>query len=457
MPPHTILRRSSILCLAILCAAGMVYYHLCIFVPRTLAIRSAQGFGGGYSFGADFYPIWLTSGEALRHHQDPYAPAMTRQIQIGLFGRPLDSSSLDSSSLDSSSLAAPADYRAFAYPAFADVLFWPSAVLPFSVARILLALILGAATLFSLFLWLHALGLSPGAGTLALMALLTLTSYTVLEGLFAAQLGLLAGFLLAASVATLVSGRLFLSGSLLALTLIKPQMMALVAAYLLMWCVYRWRARWRFLAGFLFVSLLLGGASLLIWPNWISEWLQVIAGYRQYSTPPLISYLLGGRIGLLLGPFLIGALVILAMVLAARMRVASPTSVKFSLTMCLLLTITVITLLPGHAVYDHIVLLPGILLIALSWPSFAEHRPLFRVLLCVTAFVVFWQWICAPVVIALQPVRSPHLFADVILLPIRTAASIPFAVFAVLGQMMWRDMHDKAVAGSTIKRSTINN
>jgi glycosyl transferase family 87 len=441
MPPHTILRRSSILYLAILCAAGMVYYHLCIFLPRTLAIRSAQGFGGGYSFGADFYPIWLTSGEALRHHWDPYAPAMTQQIQIGLFGRPLDSNSLDSSSL-----AAPTDYRAFAYPAFADVLFWPSAVLPFSVVRILLVLILDSATVFSLFLWLHALGLSPGPETLALTALLTLTSYPVLEGLFAAQPGLFAGFFLAASVATLVRGRLFFSGSLLALTLIKPQMMALVAAYLLMWCVYKWRARWRFLAGFLFVSLLLSAASLLIWPNWISEWLQVIAGYRQYSTPPLISYLLGGRIGPRLGPFLIGALVIGAIVLAARMRDASPTSAKFSLTVSLLLTITVITLLPGHAVYDHIVLLPGILLIALSWAGFAEHRPLFRVLLCVTAFVLFWQWICAPVVIALQPVLSPQSFADVVLLPLRTAASIPFAVFAILGQMTWREMRGKTVA-----------
>jgi len=139
------------------------------------------------------------------------------------------------------------------------------------------------------------------------------------------------------------------------------------------------------------------------------------------------------------------------------MREASPTSAKFSLTVSLLLTITVITLLPGHAVYDHIVLLPGILLIALSWPRFAAPRPLFLVLLCVTALVVFWQWICAPVVIALQPVLSPQLFADVILLPIRTAASIPFAVLAILGQMTWRVMHDKTVADQPIRRSAIKN
>jgi hypothetical protein len=55
-----------------------------------------------------------------------------------------------------------------------------------------------------------------------------------LEGLFAEQLGLLVGFVLAASFAALLRQRLVLSGSLLALTLIKPQMMALVAAYLLL-------------------------------------------------------------------------------------------------------------------------------------------------------------------------------------------------------------------------------
>jgi len=93
----------------------------------------ALGFGTGYSFGADFYPIWFTAREGLLHHRDPYSPEMTREIQIGLFGRPLDAQNP----------AAPIDYRTFAYPAFADSLLWPSAILPFSVVRTVLALILG--------------------------------------------------------------------------------------------------------------------------------------------------------------------------------------------------------------------------------------------------------------------------------------------------------------------------
>jgi len=79
----------------------MAYYHLMLFVPRAQEVRAALGFGTGYSFGADFYPIWFTAREGLLHHRDPYSPEMTREIQIGLFGRPLDAQNP----------AAPIDYR----------------------------------------------------------------------------------------------------------------------------------------------------------------------------------------------------------------------------------------------------------------------------------------------------------------------------------------------------------
>jgi len=277
--------------------------------------------------------------------------------------------------------------------------------------------------------------------------LLTLSSYAVLEGLFAEQMGLLVGFLLAASLAALIRRRLFLSGSLLALTLIKPQMVLLVAAYLLLWSLAQWRSRRRFVGGFFLTSVLLGGLPLLIWPRWIPEWLHVMFGYRQYSTPPLVSYVLGDQIGSRLGPFLVAALLVGGIAVAWRMRHASSTSTEFTLTVSLLLAVTTITLLPGHAVYDHVVLLPGIIFIALSWRTFAASSRLFRVVLGATALALFWQWICAPVVIALRPIVSPQLFDSTVLtLPIRTAGSIPFGVLAVLALMMWHGLHKKKVA-----------
>ena len=426
--PVTILWRQSVI---IVLSAGMVYYHLWLFVPRATEVRAAQGLGNGYSFGADFYPIWLTSRQGLLLHRDPYSAEMTRRIQVGLFGR-----ALDAGNPAAPAPPAPPDYRAFAYPAFADLLFWPLALLPFPVVRIGLAVILPAATALSVVLWLRAFRLRVSRVALASMMLLTLSSYVVLEGLFAEQTGLLVGFLLAASLAALVNGRLFLSGSLLALTLIKPQMTALVAAYLLLRSFGQWRVRRRFVGGFFSVTALLGGSSLLAWPHWIGEWLQVMFGYRQYSTPPLVSYLLGNQIGSRVGPVLIAALLVSAIALAWRMREALPASAEFALTISFLLAVTTITLLPGHAVYDHVVLLPGVILIALSWRGFAASSRLFRVVLVAAALALFWQWIVAPVVIAMRPILSPRLFfSDVLTLPIRTAGSIPFAVFALLALM----------------------
>jgi len=102
------------------CATSRIVHALLPPGPvptRVLEIRAAKGLGNGYSFGDDFYPIWLTSREALGWHRDPYSVEMTREIQTGLFGRPLDAHIPTDP---------PTDYRTFAYPAFTNLIFWPN-------------------------------------------------------------------------------------------------------------------------------------------------------------------------------------------------------------------------------------------------------------------------------------------------------------------------------------------
>jgi hypothetical protein len=188
-------------------------------------------------------------------------------------------------------------------------------------------------------------------------------------------------------------------------------------------------------------ALLLSTSSLLIWPHWVQEWLRVLIAYRRYATPPLVSYLLGNWIGTIL----LVALPASAILLSWRMRRVSPESGEFGLTFSLLLGITAVALLPGHAVYDHIVLLPGALVIAFSWRPLAANRPC-RIILTLTTLAVCWQWISAPLVIAAHPFLSHPLFASTVLtLPIRTAASIPFGVCALLGLLMWQLLRKKSL------------
>jgi hypothetical protein len=318
-------------------------------------------------------------------------------------------------------------------------------LLPFPVVRIGLAIVLASLTALSIPLWLRALGRRASLFLLAILILLTLSSYAVLEGLFAVQAGLLVGFLLAASFAALVNDRLFLGGSLFAFTLIKPQMSVVVAVYLLLWSFARWRERHNFTYGLLAWSALLGVCSLLVWPHWIPQWLRVLSGYGAYSTPPLISYSLGPRLGTQLEPFLMVALLGVAVILMWRMRAIPAASPSFVLTVSLLLALTSITLLPGHAVYDHIVLLPGILLILWTWRELVLSSRAFSVVLAAAALCLVWQWIVVLPLLGIRYLLSPDQFFSnsVFLLPLRAAASVPLALSAVLGYMMWKGIREK--------------
>ena len=405
-------------------AGSMLYYHLGLFIPRVLEQRAARGLGNGYAFGDDFYPIWLIARQWQVEHRDPYSSEMTRQIQVGLFGRPLDARNPTDPSVD---------YRQFAYPAFVELLLWPAASLDFPQLRLVLAVLLPVLTVMSLWFWILALNWRIHPLWFAVLALLALCNYQVLEALFAEQPGLIVGFLLAGAALALRRDRLSLAGALLALTLIKPQMTLLAAAYLLLWSMSD-RRRARLWAGFLSTTLLLMAASMWIWPRWLGQWLSVLLGYHRYATPPLVALLPGPQLGAYVGPAAILVLLGASAALAWRKRQASPESLDFWLTLSLLLAITSVCLLPGQAIYDHVILLPGIFLLLRYRRELRCAGRIPRILLAVGAVILFWPWAAAFGLIAVRHWLAAGTFdsSTVFALPIRTAASLPFAVLALL-------------------------
>jgi len=421
------------LCLALIGAASMIYYHEGFVMPRAVAVQTAQGLGNGYSFGNDFYQVWLTAREWRRDGRDPYSPEMTRDIQIGLYGRPLDSNRPGD----------PIDRRGFPYPAFVALLFWPTAEIPFPVVRGAVFCVLSALTLASVGLWLRAFGWRLGWRWIAIILLLTVCSYPALEGLFAGQLGLLVAFLLAASVLALRRQRFLLAGILMGLSAIKPQVTALAALYLLLWTFHDWRVRSHFWVGFFSTLTLLVGASLAVRPHWLQSWMGTVLAYRHYTMPPLVTEVLTSPLGpAFSGPatlLLTAASIVVAIALSWRNRAARFGSITFWLTLSLLLSITTITILPGQAVYDHLVLLPAILLLVRHQEELREAGSIPRLLLLVGALVLFWPWIAAFGLIVVHPLIPPAIFSStaVLSLPLRTSASLPFVVLALLG-WTWR-------------------
>ncbi len=412
------------LCLALLGAGSMVDYHLGLFVPRVLAARSAQGLGNGFSFGDDFYPIWLTTRQWHSVHRDPYSAAMTREIQTGLFGRALDATRPSDP---------PADYRTFAYPAFTDLVLWPSAEVGFPHLRVVLAVLLPLLTAASVWLWMLALDWRAGPVHFAILVLVMLCNYPVLEGFFAEQPGLIVGFLLASSALALRKKRLLPAGSFMALTLMKPQMTLLAIFYLLIWSLAE-RRRARFWVGFLATLLTLMSASLWIWPRWIGQWLKVIFEYPRYAMPALVSLLSGSALGGYVGPAALVGLLGVGVWLAWRNRRANSDSPDFWWTISLLLAITSVTLLPGQAIYDQVILFPAIMLVTKNARKLRGAGFVPRILLAAGAVVLFWPWVAAFGLIVARPLLPLAQFEStaIFALPIRTAASLPFAALALL-------------------------
>ena len=411
------------LCFAMAGAAAMLYYHWCIYVPSVLQARAAKGLGNGYSFGDDFYPVWLTARQWRVEHRDPYSAEMTREIQKGLFGRVLDARNPSDP---------PVEYREFAYPAFTNLLLWPTTALDFSTLRPVLAVVLTILTVLSLWQWLLAMQWRMHPLWFAVLVILAICNYPVLEALFAEQPGLIVGFLLASSLLALKRNRPLLAGVLLSLPLIKPQMTLLAIAYLLLWS-FSDRLRMRLGAGFLAMTILLVGASLWIWPHWIAQWMRILLGYHRYATPPLVTLLPGPTLGTYIGPAVTVGLLLLGAALAWQNRRKTVDSLDFWLTLSLLLAITSVTILPGQAIYDHIILIPGILLLLRYRRELLSTGPVPRTLLALGALVLFWQWIAALGVVAIHPwLNSARIESAAVNLPIRTAPSLPFAILALL-------------------------
>lgn len=426
-------RSALVLGLAVIGAASFLYYHQGLFMPRVVAVRVARGLGNGYSFGNDFYQVWLTSEELLRHHRDPYSPEMTREIQIGLYGRPLDPNRPGD----------PVDRRVFPYPAFAELLFWPTAEVSFSIVRVAVLCVLIVVTCASVLFWLRAFAWQPGWTWTVVLVLLVLCSYPTLEGLFAGQLGLLVAFLLAASILALRRQKFLLAGALMAITTIKPQVTALAILYLLFWTWNNWRDRKFFAVGLFSTLALLLAGSVAVLPHWIQNWVHTVLAYRHYTRPPLVTEVLTSSLGPMLSEpvtlALTAASVMAAVILSWRSRDVEFGSFRFWLTLSLLLSTTTVILLPGQAVYDHLILVPAILFLVRYRDRLRQSGLASQILLAIGGVFLFWPWITAFALIVLRPIMPSSVFDStaIFAIPIRNAASLPFAVLALLA-WMWR-------------------
>src|SRR3984893_18519999 len=358
----------------------MWFYVQQVLVPYQKADAAAHGRPRGNL--SDLYPRWRGARELLLHHRDPYSAEVTREIQTGYYGRPLDPDRTDE----------PKDQQGFAYPLHVVFLLAPTVSLPFPVVQAGFRWLLVVLTLVSIFLWLRVLRWQPPVTVIAILIVLTFGSYAVVQGIKLQQLTLLVSALLAGCAAALVAGYFSLAGFLLALATIKPQLALPVAGWLVLWALSDWRRRQIFFWSFALTVAVFLLASEYVLPGWIGQFRGAVAAYRQYT---------GGAGSLLdvlatpaLGKILAGAAVIAVAVTGWYVRHASHDSVAFSTQRALVLAVTLV-IVPTFAPYNQVLLLPAVLLIATSWKDLWRRSQFARMACGLALLVVFWPWLAS--------------------------------------------------------------
>jgi len=224
------------LLLALLFAASTWFYVQRVLVPYQKADAAVHGRPRGNL--SDLYPRWLGARELLLHHRNPYSAQVTREIQTGYYGRPLDPDRADDPRFDE-----PKDQQGFAYPVLVVFLLAPTVGLPFPVVQAGFCWLLVILTLASVLLWLQVLRWRPSATVTTILIVLTFGSYAVVQGIKLQQLTLVVSALLAGCAGALVAGYFSLAGFLLALATVKPQLTLPIAGWLILWALSDWRRR----------------------------------------------------------------------------------------------------------------------------------------------------------------------------------------------------------------------
>jgi Glycosyltransferase family 87 len=302
----------------------------------------------------DLYSPWVGTRAAL-HGNDPYAPAVTAQIQRTIYGHPLGPTETW-------------DRQAFVYPATIVSFLAPFTLLPWPVIHALFLPLAIAAAALAAWIWLRLCWPTAPRGTVLVGFLLILACWPATWGYFQRQPSLFVIAAMALVVFWFQKRQDIPAAIFLAATTVKPQMVVLLIPWLLLLALVE--RRWRFIAAFFAALALLVGAASLLVPHWIPHWIHASLAYARYPAKiPLLVFLFGRTAGFILMLALLAALVL--RLRSLRFIARDPRALLQSVALILAATVCFMPANPW-LVFNDLLLVPGVLLLV----SASGPRPL---------------------------------------------------------------------------------
>ena len=374
---------------------------------------TAQALAKGRPIGnnSDLYPRWLGAREVLLRGRDPYSPDVTREIQIGFYGR----------ALNPQKSSDPAVPESFVYPLYVVFLLAPSITLPFVIVQEIFRWLLLFCLACSVPLWMCAIGFRAGSMFTVAGMVLTLSSFAAIFEYHQQNLAVLVIFMLATAAAVTVRGRLLLGGFLLAWATIKPELSGLTILWFLLWAASRWAERKTLIWGFVGTMATLLIAAEMVSPHWTGRFFAALREYPNYGTDPSV-------LQMFLPSFLAktasAVLVCVLFVLYWLWRKTMAGSEYFGWALAWAGSVT-LAVIPKQAPYNQPVLIPALLVLVAQFETIRNAGRIPRALAKAIFACLIWWWVGALVLSVgalLVPIASLRLAVDV---PEYTSLAVP--------------------------------
>lgn len=326
----------------------------------------------------------------------PYSDEVALRIQTAVYGRPAQ--------------AGEHELRV-AYPLYSMVFFVPFAVInDFTLARAAWMTFLEAGLIALTILCIRLVRWKMPIWLFTLMMFFSLTWYHALRPLINGNAVILVAVLLVGGLLALRANEDELAGVLFAFSTIKPQVVVLILAFILVWGIYNRRGR--MLTWFIVTMILMVGSTMLLIPDWLLQNLREVIRYPSYNPPGTPTAIfntwwpggLGTRIGTALSVF-ISLILVVEWWLARRSDFR-----KFLWTICLTMVLQQLIGIQTDA-GNFIVLMPALILALGAWVErWPRGGTIFAVATLTVLLVGLWVLFISTIEKTYQPVQSPIMF-----------------------------------------------
>jgi hypothetical protein len=218
--------------------------------------------------GNDFLARWTGARAFVMEGTSPYSDSVSVEAQKMIYGH-------------KAKLEKGEDLSQFAYPFYSLIFFGLFGMLDYTLARAIWMTLLQISLVAIVIISLRLAEWNPKGIAKILIIFFGIFWYPSIRTIILGQFSGIDALMILGAILLLRQKKDTEAGILMMLSTSKPQMSYLLVIYCILWAVFQ--KRYNFLKGFFGCMVVLVGASFILLPTWLLEWLRQMISYPAYT------------------------------------------------------------------------------------------------------------------------------------------------------------------------------